>query len=110
MIPALSFLLLVVILGVGIGVPAYARLFRRLREAHPALWESLGRPSMMMASPSRSAGLQRFLYSERAVTTGDPQLTASVRFLRIFAPLLIAAVFGAIGLLLRAVLEMMERG
>ncbi len=110
MILALSILLLVVVLGVGVGVPAYVRLLRRLREAHPELWESLGRPSMLMASPSRSASLQRFIYSERAVSTGDPALTASIRFLRIFAPALIVAVLGSILLLLRATLAMIARG
>lgn len=103
MIPELFALPVVVVLGVGIGVPAYSRLLRILRERHPEIYEKLGRPTLLMASPTRSVRLQQFLYSREALETGDGRLSSSIRFLRSFTLALILAVVGSIGLVVRAV-------
>ena len=108
MLYELPTLLVVILAGVAIGVPAYRRLLRILRERHEALYDELGQPTMMMASPSRSQRLQKFLYSKRALSTGDSELTSTVRFLRVFTVLLIISVMVIIALALLSALQIVS--
>lgn len=109
MIGAVACLIGVVILGVGIGVPAYLKLLRILRERHTELWNELGQPTVMMGSPSRSLLLQKFIYSKRAFAMDDFELQRTVKFLQVFTVALIVAVFASIAFLLFATLQMLDQ-
>ena len=108
-LPELISLCVSIVFGVGIGVPAYSKVLRILREKHPEKYEELGKPTMTMASPTRSQQLQRFLYSKAALETGDEELSHSVRFLRIFTIVLILMVFANLALVLRAVILLLNQ-
>lgn len=107
---AIILLISVVVLGVAIGVPAYVKLLRILRERHGDLWNELGQPTLMMGSPSRSLKVQKFLYSKRAFGIDDLELQRSVKFLQVFTVVLVVAVFASIVLLLLATLQMLNQG
>ena len=96
MISELSALGVTIVVGVSVGVPAYSKYLRILRERHGAIYNELGRPTLTMGSPSRSIRLQRFLYSKQTLQTGDDELTATALFLRIFTLLLVVSVIACI--------------
>ncbi|NNE91895.1 MAG: hypothetical protein HKN23_09635 [Verrucomicrobiales bacterium] len=108
-IAATVVLLIVSAVGVTIGVPAYAKFIRILRERHPAIYEELGRPAVTMASPRRSIALQKFLFSRRPVETGDAELAASAAFLKTFTVLLLLATFGSCTWMLLAAFGMLNQ-
>lgn len=87
----------VLILGLAVTVPAYARLLRSIREQHPGEFERLGRPSLFMGSPARSLALQRFIYLESREPGISPEVAGTCRFLGIVTPLYVAAVFVTMG-------------
>lgn len=99
----ISVLLLVVFLGVAVGVPAYSRLLRILSERHADTFNELGRPTLMMGSPSKSIRLQKFIFSPQALATDDAEFTSTVRFVRLFTIVLVAAVVMVFVFILRAV-------
>ena len=89
-----------IVICLALGVHFYAKLLTTLRWRHRILWEGLGRPKFMMASVDRLVRLQSFIFSGKALRTGDKDITTTVVYLRIFALLLvvgIAAVVLAIG-------------
>ena len=110
MIPKLSALGVIVVVGVTVGIPAYSKFLRILRERHIAIYNELGRPTITMGSPSKSIRLQRFLYSKRAIQTGDSELTATARFLRIFTVLLVVIVLACIVLVFSSAWSLLSKG
>ena len=90
-------------LGIAFCVYSYANLLRSLRWRHRGIYEELGRPRLFMVSPDHSIRLQKFIFSRRALDTGDRELNATVRFLRVFTIVLVSALIGgSIALILAA--------
>ena len=82
----------VLTLGLVVGVPAYARLLRRIEAEHPEEFERLGRPSLRMASPSKSLALQRFIYVESRAPAISARVSRLCRFVGVFTPLYVVLV------------------
>ena len=96
---ALAIYLVVLLVGVIVGVVAYRRLISLLAKDHPELYAELRQIRILNASPSKSIGFQRFIYSGRPEALGDDRVTRACRFLRWFTPVLVIIVLAATGLL-----------
>ncbi len=81
--------------GIAISLPAYARLLRYLEADHPDIFERLRRPKLIMLSPSRGIALQGFVYRDSRGPGISPRVAKLCRFLGIFVPIFVLTIFAA---------------
>jgi hypothetical protein len=80
---ALVFFILVV--SVVFGLAMHSRLLRDMRSRHPGVWESLGRPTLVVNNTiSNGLAVQRFLWRKEYEALGDPEFERLARRLRTF--------------------------
>jgi uncharacterized membrane protein len=80
---ALVFLVLLV--AFVIGLTMHYHFLREMRSRHPALWESLGRPTLVMNnSVSNGLAVQRFLWRKDYEALQDHEFVLLARRLRTF--------------------------
>ncbi len=89
----LTVMVLTVIAGVAIGVPAYRRFLGILRDDHAAAYAALGSPTIWNRSIVKSWKMQQFLYARASTRLNDPRLDRLSAFLRVFNPVLVLIVF-----------------
>lgn len=82
--------------GLAVTIPAYARLLRFLREDHPTEYAAMGSPTLWSRSPEKSLALQRFLYRGSRAAHISERVTKLSRFLAVFTPVFVSALLGAI--------------
>ncbi len=100
MTDAVAWFLMVFLAGLAITVPAYVALMRAVARDDPDAFESLGRPHLLMGSPRRSIGLQRYMLEQSVRPSATPAIVTLSRFLVIVTPIYVVAVFWAIGRIL----------
>jgi hypothetical protein len=82
-----------------VGIPFVREFNHQLRQRHPEVWESLGRPSFWNNSMQNGFAMMRFLWKKEYEAVGDPEFTrvaAAVRtynivYLSVFACIVIAS-------------------
>jgi hypothetical protein len=66
------------------GFGASRRLYRILRDRHPAVYESLGQPTLFWNnSPRHGFAMMRFILGGHFSDTGDAELISLCRFIRV---------------------------
>jgi hypothetical protein len=80
------------VVAIALGFYLYVRLVTTLRWRHRTLWESLGKPTVLMLSLDRTVRLQSFIFSGNALKTGDREISSTVIILRVFTLLALVAV------------------
>jgi len=79
-----------------IGFALTSAFLKVLRERHPAVWESLGEPSLFLNnSIANSLAVLRFLWRKDYEALNDPDFAERARVLRLYN-ILYCAFFGAI--------------
>jgi hypothetical protein len=69
-----------------VGYATMAQLQRMLRERHPAVYDSLGQPTLFWNnSPKNSFAMLGFILSGRFKETHDPEVIRLCRFIRAFS-------------------------
>jgi hypothetical protein len=80
---ALVFIILMTCVVIGFAM--HSQLLRQLRARHPQVWESLGRPTLIMNnSVANGLAVQRFLWRKEFQTLGDPEFARLAERLRTF--------------------------
>jgi hypothetical protein len=80
---AAAFVILMISCIVGFALHSY--FLRELRSRHPDIWESLGRPTLIMNnSISNGLAVQRFLWRREYESLDDPEFVQLSRVLRTF--------------------------
>lgn len=95
----------VMVVGIALLLPMYARLLRDLETLNPDQFIDLGRPSLFMSSPGRGLRLQRFIYFGSRAPGIHPSVSRQSRVLGCAVPLFLAIllvilVFGALNIVL----------
>src|SRR5437764_4113787 len=79
-------LFLVGLLCVIVSYAMTAQLYRLLRERHPAVYDSLGQPTLFWNnSPKNSLAVLGFVLGGRFKQTHDPEVIRLCRFIRAFS-------------------------
>ena len=80
---ALAFVSLMIACIVGFGL--HSHFLREMRSRHPEIWESLGRPTLIInSSVSNGLAVQRFLWRKEYESLDDPEFIQLARSLRTF--------------------------
>jgi uncharacterized membrane protein len=75
----------VLLVAFVIGLTMHHHLLREMRSRHPDLWESLGRPTLVINnSVSNGLAVQRFLWRKDYEALHDPEFILLARRLRTF--------------------------
>jgi Trk-type K+ transport system membrane component len=73
----------VLLIAAGVGFPLHADFLRELRSRHPAVWESLGRPTLFMNnSIANGLAVMRFLWRKEYEALNDRDFAQKARVLR----------------------------
>ncbi|MEZ5325056.1 MAG: hypothetical protein R3F19_08325 [Verrucomicrobiales bacterium] len=80
------------VVAIALGVHFYAKLLSTLRWRHRILWETLGKPTLLMVSLDRTFRLQSFIFSRKALQTGDKEISSTVVIIRVFTFAFVLAV------------------
>jgi hypothetical protein len=68
-----------------VSVAMMSELFRLLRERHPAVYDSLGRPGFLNNSIQNGFAVLRFILGGHFRRTQDAELIRLCRFIRVFS-------------------------
>jgi hypothetical protein len=77
-------LFLILMVCVVIGITLTSRFHRLLRERHPDVYDSLGRPSFRNNSAENGWASLRFILAGHFETLDDPEVVRLCRVIRIF--------------------------
>jgi len=88
----LTIYLVVIIAGIALLLPLYNKLLKDLERHNEEVFDRLGRPTLFMASPRRSIGLQKFIYVGRSEPGIHPSVVRQCRILGIMTPLFVLLV------------------
>jgi hypothetical protein len=68
-----------------VSIAMMTELFRLLRERHPAIYDSLGRPGFLNSSIQNGFAVLRFILGGHFRQTQDADLIRLYRFIRVFS-------------------------
>ena len=81
------FIILLVLLMILLpgGILLHTLFLQRLRQKYPQIWESLGRPTMVLNNTIRNSfAAQRFLRRREYESLGDPRFSKFCNILRLY--------------------------